>query len=102
MWGGSDLNTDLVPAWNVSYKGNVTFDATFADNFHLPVNQKFMRDKCEELKTVKGVSRRIDNDKKDITVNCWTNLFINEYLASKLITSTKKEDKAKLAEWAKE
>jgi hypothetical protein len=34
MWGGSDLSKDLVPAWNVSMKGNVTFDDSFAVNFH--------------------------------------------------------------------
>jgi hypothetical protein len=34
MWGGTGLDKENVPAWNVSYKGNVTFDENFAENFH--------------------------------------------------------------------
>jgi hypothetical protein len=35
MWGATGLDKENVPAWNVSYKGNVTFDDAFAQNFHL-------------------------------------------------------------------
>ena len=41
MWGGNGLNKDNIPAWNVSYKGNVTFDSDFSNNFHLPTYQVF-------------------------------------------------------------
>ena len=43
MWGGSGLDKENVPNWNVSYKGNVTFDSAFSENFHLPISQEWMR-----------------------------------------------------------
>jgi hypothetical protein len=85
MWGGKDLNKDEVPGWNVSYKGNTTFDAAFASNFHIESNQLFMKNKCDELKTVKGVATRVDADKRDTTVMCWTDIFITRYLPRKLL-----------------
>lgn len=39
MWGANGLDKENVPAWNVSYKGNVTFDDAFAQNFHVAANQ---------------------------------------------------------------
>lgn len=38
MWGISGLNKDEVPAWNVTFKGNATWDGDFSKNFHLPEN----------------------------------------------------------------
>jgi len=68
IWGVSDLSKELVPAWNVSMKGNVTFDAAFSTNFHNIDNQNYMKAKCDELRTVKGVTPNFDKDKRDISV----------------------------------
>lgn len=87
LWGANGLDKENVPAWNVTYKGNVTFDASFADNFHHPVSQTYMRDTCHKVKQLSFVNRRVDRDKRDITVRCWTDMFINEYLAVGLLTS---------------
>jgi hypothetical protein len=58
LWGGSDLDTTNVPAWNTTYKGDVVFDEKFAQNFHLPENQVYMRDTCNTLKGVKGITKQ--------------------------------------------
>lgn len=36
MWGTNGLNTDEVNFWDRSYSGEITFDSTFAESFHLP------------------------------------------------------------------
>jgi hypothetical protein len=41
MWGATGLSKDLVPAWNVTMKGNTTFDSAFSENFHKYENQWF-------------------------------------------------------------
>jgi len=41
MWGASDLNKDNVDAWNVTFKGDVVFDPSFAENFHTVDSQLF-------------------------------------------------------------
>lgn len=43
VWGGMDLDKTNVPAWNATFKGDVVFDPKFAENFHLPVNQEYMK-----------------------------------------------------------
>ena len=80
MYGASGLSKDLVPAWNQSFKGNVTFDDSYALNFHKVENQAFEKKQCDNLKKMEGIVRRVDEDKRDITVRCWTDMFINEYL----------------------
>jgi hypothetical protein len=77
-------------------KGNATFDAEFSQTFHLPVNQEYQRDVCNDLKKHEGISPRFDNEKRDQTVNCWTDLFINQYLAPKLLASELMADKIAL------
>jgi len=42
MWGTSGLSKENVPSWNVSMKGNATFDDSFSQNFHEVINQEFM------------------------------------------------------------
>jgi hypothetical protein len=49
MWGATDLNKDNVPAWNVTYKGDVVFDAKFSDNFHTVESQLFQMDACSPI-----------------------------------------------------
>lgn len=39
--------------------------------------------KCKELREVKGIATRVNGDDLDITVECWTDMFVNEYLIPK-------------------
>lgn len=80
-WGGANLNKDKVGTWNTTYKGDVEFDPNFSLNFHLPENQVYMRETCDDLKKVEGITQQEDGEKRDITVKCWTDYFIKEYLA---------------------
>jgi hypothetical protein len=44
-----------------------------------------MKQKCDDLKNEKGIAAEFDENKRDVTVICWTDMFINEYLAPKLV-----------------
>ena len=46
-----------------------------------------MKETCDLLKKENGISARFDGDKRDISVKCWTDMFINEYLAPKFLLS---------------
>lgn len=83
MWGPSGLDKSEIPAWNQTFKGNATWDEEFSKNFHKPENQDYMFKKCIELKDVKGVSSRVDGTDRDVTVNCWTDRFVTDFLYPK-------------------
>jgi len=89
MWGATGLDKELVPAWNVSMKGNDTWDNDFGINFASVENQKFMKLKCEEVANQDNVVATFDKDKADVSVVCWTKMFIEEYMLPKFMAKTK-------------
>jgi len=38
IWGASGLDISNVPAWNVTFKGNATWDGDFSKNFAKAAN----------------------------------------------------------------
>ena len=53
------------------------------------------------LKKEQGVVPRFNEDKRETTVDCWTDIFIYEYLAPKLVKSKKPDDMKKINDWVK-
>jgi len=39
-----------------------------------------MKQTCDALAKVEGVTKQIDKDMRDVTVKCWTDYFIKDYL----------------------
>jgi hypothetical protein len=46
MWGTTGLSKENVPAWNVSMKGNATFETDYSLHFHEVENQLFDFNTC--------------------------------------------------------
>lgn len=80
IWGVTELNREEVPAWNVTFKGNATFDNAFSTNFWKEENQYYMLKGCYGLKELDGTATRTDADGRDVTVNCWSDRFVNDFL----------------------
>lgn len=80
IWGVTELDRTEVPSWNVTWKGNATFDNSFSENFWRPENQEFMLKGCYGLQGLEGTATRTDADGRDVTVNCWSDRFVSDFL----------------------
>ena len=78
MWGASNLNRSEVYFYNTSYKGEIQFDHSFAENFHTEENQLYAFETCNKIRDVEGVVNSVKKEKfgevtvvTDTTVKCW-------------------------------
>lgn len=51
MWGAKELDRTETNFFNITFKGNVTWDENFTKNFHEPKNQAYALKICKELKS---------------------------------------------------